>query len=224
MTIAEWINNAQRSYAHGLLLYAKHGNNAAKRKLFESGENSFTRKQLYDALKEIESKKTNETTKPGRVININIDVSAKKDARVLSVSCKETNTPEYYTELKNVSFKEMAALHSQLELKQTQAERLAKCQRIDYLDSVVDACWEKLDYYKEHGRMPLEPELASVKSLRDIVALCKNIPTYLTKINSKLDSDKLTESQEEDLLSQKAKWTLIKHKIESVLDEPFQLQ
>ena len=209
MTIKEWLNEDNRLYANGLLLYKRHGNNAVLLRLFESGENSMTRKKLLDELRKIENKEVKPIpvfVAPAPKIKLPAD-AAKYEGLVV---------------LKNISFKERAALHSQLTRYKTDKERATACRRIMELDTLGDECWFQLDYYDEHATWPPVEDEVKIKTIRDVVQLSKNIPTYFTKINAKLNRSDLSENDEKELLRQKNKWTLIKQRIETILDEPVQ--
>ncbi|MFA6261081.1 MAG: hypothetical protein WC760_06415 [Bacteroidia bacterium] len=211
MTIAQWLNDPDRKYTDGVLLFARHGGSTTTLKLFESGENRFTRTKLLQSLQDIGSK----TFKPAKVTPQVIKTERTGTAVEL--------IPIY--DLKARSFKEMAALHARLEQYKTDEERFDACLKIDELDQIVDECWEKLDYYQEHGSLPPDTaqEEFQPKTIRDVVNLCKNVPTYISRINKQLKSENLSDQEIANLIKKKTAWEICLAKIESTLDGPIQV-
>jgi hypothetical protein len=212
MTIKEWIDNPQRIYSEGVFLYKRFGNNTACLTLFENGENSLTRKKLLDELRKIDAGAIN-----------NDQVKPTEGKTKLPPKEKPSEDVAKYdglVQLKNISFKEMASLHSQLTNLKTDNQRQIACKKIMELDSLIDDCWAQIDYYDENGTWPVDQDEVQIKTISDVVQMSKNIPTYFTKINAKLDKEGLSEADEQELLRQKNKWTLIKNRIELILDEP----
>jgi hypothetical protein len=215
MTVSDWVNNPDRQYTDGVLLFKRNVKDPAMLAMFESGENSMTRRKLLEAIRQI--------AQPNKIISPIIDdtpiplnpkkkiASESKPAAVAAIEL-----------LKGISFKEMSSLHAQLTVFKSDRERLDAQHRIVELKSLVDECWYKLDYYRDYGVLPPETEEVSIKTIRDVVQLSKNIPTYFTKINAKLKREDLTETEEADLIKQKTKWTLVKQRIDTILDEPIQ--
>jgi uncharacterized coiled-coil DUF342 family protein len=215
MTVSDWVNNPDRQYTDGVLLFKRNVKDPAMLAMFESGENSMTRRKLLEALRE--------ASKPAQVIEITIDGSKKKTIPANQpVNRTKTDAVTAIEQLKGISFKEMAALHAQLTTFKTDRERYEAQHRIVELKSLVDECWYKLDYFQQYGVLPPETEDVSIKTIRDVVQLSKNIPTYFTKINAKLKREDITEEESAELIKQKTKWTLVKQRIDTILDEPIQ--
>lgn len=212
MTIQDWLNQDNRLYENGVMLYKRHGSSNVLLTLFESGENSMTRKKLLNELRAIATPQVIEKPKPPTPIPTPV--------KQKSVDTVDTDKYQTILDLKAHAFKEMAAAHAQLTKLKTKAERKEACKLIMLLDLQVDDYWEQLDHFDAYGTWPVQEDEVSIKTIRDVVQLSKNIPTYMTKINAKLKKENITVDEMAELHRQKDKWTLITQRIEKILDEP----
>lgn len=217
MTIAEWLAEPNPPYHIGILLYKRHGSGTLL-SLFESGENSFTRTKLRDELKKILQAKPYPVT--GKKIILEINANPKEQP-------KQPKQPDDVLkpiiELKNISFKEMAAIHATLAKLPSDEARLGAVIKIDELDTLIDHCWYQIDFYNEHGHLPPDEDIADVKTIGDVVKLSKNVPTYISKINARLADPKMGDDDREKYQMKKAKWQVILTKIERIMNEPVQI-
>jgi hypothetical protein len=214
MTIAEWLAEPAANYHTGVLLYKRSNANIVLLSLFESGENSFTRSKLRDELKNLHKTEVVKST-----INLVIDNRSKQH----NPEPHNQDVLKPIIDLKNIRFKEMAAIHATLATLPTDEQRLMAAIRIDELDKLIDHCWHQINYYAEHKCLPPDEDIADVKTIGDVVKLSKNIPTYISKINVRLQDDKTGDEAAERLMLKKAKWQVILTKIERIMNEPIQI-
>jgi hypothetical protein len=215
MTIADWLQQNKRDYRQGVILFERFGGDATTLTLLKSGENSFTRSTLLEELTKLNQKLTAKPEKGKKPTPIKIELPTTKQDYPADIA------PYYKT--KELYFKEMAALKQQLKFMPTDEDRFVACLKIDELDLSMDECWLTIDYFNEHGKLPEKEEEYPIRTIRDIVAQSKNIPTYITKIDARLKSDKLKDEQRPDLVAKKIRLKLQLDKIEKLLDEPIQI-
>lgn len=214
MTIAQWIQDPKRDYRQGVILFERFGGDASTLSLLKSGENSLTRSTLLEEMVELNASLTAKPSKSTPPKPVKINLPTKPDLH--------PDIAPYYQH-KEVYFKEMAALKQQLRLMPTDEDRLKACMRIDELDLMIDECWYNIDYFNEHGHLPEKEEEYPIRTIRDVVAQSKNIPTYITKIDAKINSDKVSDDKLPDLIAKKMRLKFQLEKIEKILDEPIQI-
>jgi hypothetical protein len=214
MTIAQWLEQSSPPYFDGVLLYKRFHPQGTLLALFESGESSFTRVKLRDELKKLyKPEVVKQSTRVPDVSNIPQKIHPKQPADVLKP----------IIELKNISFKEMAAVHASLRNLPTDQDRFIAAQRIDELDRMVDHCWDQINFYEANGHLPPDEDLADIKTVGDVVKLAKNVPTYISKINARLLDEKMCDDDRDKYMIKKAKWQVVLSKIERLLNEPVQI-
>jgi|GEM_PF-2649535 hypothetical protein len=214
MTIAEWLAEPAANYHSGVLLYKRTSNNGVLLSLFESGENTFTRTKLRDELKKLQ--------KP-EPVKRSIELIINASPKIAKPQPQNEDVLKPIIELKNISFKEMAAIHATLATLPTDEQRLQAAIKIDELDKLIDHCWYQIDYYAEHKCLPPDEDIADVKTIGDVVKLSKNIPTYISKINTRLMDSKMSDEAAEKLMLKKAKWQVVLTKIERIMNERVQI-
>lgn len=108
---------------------------------------------------------------------------------------------------RNEIIKKMDRLHESLFHEDNKEEhRLIALQILDLNDRYIE-CWEKIDYHKQHGRLPPEPESAPVE-IEDPVLLLKREKQIMPRISQlKKQPDKVTQLKkyQEELESVRAK-------------------
>lgn len=214
MTIAEWLES-DRHYHTGLLLLEKNSVNRSLISILKTGENSFTRAKLVQALQDLV------TTKGKVKIKINID---DRPAIKVRQECTSKSELLFLTEKKNLAFKEMASLHAKLKELPSDIERYNHQVRILELDSQIDDLWHKIDYFNEHGHLPPDENEQPINTIRDVVNAFKNIPTYISKINTRLKNEELSDEDRDELCIKKNSFVSQLEKLEAILDEPVSIQ
>jgi uncharacterized protein YrzB (UPF0473 family) len=131
-----WLNGAQ-SYAVGVTLYKKYGNNEAYQKLLVLPETPFRKEQLILAMQE----------------------AVAPPAPVQEIAPVDNQDDEVVKALKQKAIpilKERNDLHAKLRLFRTVAERGRAAHRILDLDDEVDEIYDALRYYQANKVLPEE--------------------------------------------------------------------
>lgn len=175
-TVEKWFKG-KRDYAEGCQLYLKHGDDEFLKKLFQKSITVFNRKKLEQELRNISD------ATPDIPIKKRFEVATKKEYAGLPAEVKKLK------EVKDILFKEMRHLHSQLVHYKTDKEREAPAFRILVIVDQLMTYWKKLDYYAEHKKLPQE-ELKVEKAVTPAVAV-RRIHTLRTYISRAPQSAKL---------------------------------
>lgn len=203
----------------GLYLLKNKSENTSLITLLEKGENSFNRKKLQKELEALSDKP--KTKQPVPVKQIPIPGSAEVKTKYIPSEKLRDSLPadvRAIDELRESTFKEMAALHSQLLIIKSVSKRYEVQLKIISLDEINDECWFNLNYYTKHKRLPESINETPLKTIGDVVNAAKNIPTYLTKINKKLQG-KTTQEETIRLTEKKVNLTLQLQKVTTLLSK-----
>jgi hypothetical protein len=216
MQLRAWLNHPKRDFDIGVKLYAQHIGGSTE--VFKY-KNSVTQKKLYAALKEYDDSK----------IAKNLS-SLKKD--IQTTAKQEPNKPKLPPEivrlhdLKLETFKKMAALHQHLctikgNSQKSMDSRLKLQQEIMRLDELNAECWDKIIYWEEHGKLPVEKDGFAIgdKTIRELAQLEKAIPTYITKLNKELDGLGDDDKKRISITKRIADWHMQYRSIKDSIDE-----
>jgi hypothetical protein len=185
MQLRAWLNHPKRDFDIGVKLYNEY---IGKSDIFKY-KNSFTEKKLYEALKQYDEVKLNKS--PLRLPNPAPPPPPNNQTAkpILPAEIVRLN------DLKLETFKKMAALHQHLctikgNSQKSMDSRLKLQQEIMRLDELNAECWEKIIYWEENGKLPVEKDGFAIgdKTIRELAQLEKAIPTYITKLNKELDT------------------------------------
>ena len=198
MTVNEWLNS-NRDYQTGINLYQKHFGNTSLLTLFKAGQNSMSRRKLSEALESFTPVQSDEFELP-------VPRKYKPDFAM-------PEPVKLLDELRLESFKKMSALHQTCcntdgNGPKAVAKRFEMLKQIKELHRVNSECWKKLDYYQEHGRLPVDenefiPELLTI---RQLVNLEKAIPTYISKLKSQLSEIEIPEEKASAINAKIIEW------------------
>ncbi len=191
--IGEWLQTGQ-PYETGVSLFREHSSNKALLIIFEGGENAFSTRKLYAELERIFAA---------------ADVKPQKSAKSPS-----PELPQDLQQLQRKSmdgYKNMAALHQQLENEMTEEERLALALQILDTDQQVQEGFHAVDHYREQGERikSSEPRTKRGKDVKkmnqaELAMALKNIPTYITKVKKRIEEGNLKPGRLEKLQHQLA--------------------
>jgi hypothetical protein len=216
MQLRAWLNHPKRDFNIGVKLYAEHIGGTTE--VFKY-KNSFTQKRLYEALKQYDDAK----------IAKNLS-SLKKDIQATPKQepAKPMLPPEIVrlNDLKLETFKKMAALHQHLctikgNSQKSMDSRLKLQQEIMRLDELNAECWDKIIYWDEHGKLPVEKDGFAIgdKTIRELAQLEKAIPTYITKLNKELDTLGEDDKKRIAITKRIADWHMQYRSIKDSIDE-----
>lgn len=176
-TIESWIAG-NYDYSEGLTLYRKHGSNKILLSLLERGETAFNRQKLITELSKLR------TVAP----------------EALPINELPTDFVELEAKTKKL-YGEMAYKKSQLHTIKDPEQRRDIC--LEIIDTFYDHLhpdFEKLDYFRRHGRFPEEPLKIEV-SITDPVMLINRrnaLRSYISKAKAgKLGRDNMHVWEEE---------------------------
>ena len=193
--ISNWLNDLRRDYNLGVLLYEHYGKSVLLKTFFKNGNSQYHQDRLYASLEELNG-----------ILEDVTNTSSFKFPKLeeIAVPIKRYGvTDEVWNKLPD-QIKDLYTLNSKLhrhsQMLFDQA-RIAKTdeERIDYGMQILserkklNSNWEAIKDYFAQGKIKekiKEEILPSVDDLSmvDLVSKSKNIPTYLSKDRSKLNS------------------------------------
>lgn len=216
MQLRAWLNHPKRDFDIGVKLYAEHIGGSTE--VFKY-KNSVTQKKLYEALKKYDDSKI---AKNLSSLKKDIQTTAKQEPT------KPTLPPEIVRlhDLKLETFKKMAALHQHLctikgNSQKSMDSRLKLQQEIMRLDELNAECWDKIIYWEQHGKLPVEKDGFAIgdKTIRELAQLEKAIPTYITKLNKELDGLGDDDKKRIPITKRIADWHMQYRSIKDSIDE-----
>lgn len=208
--IKNWLAG-NRDWSTGRELYMQYGRNMNLRNLFmKKGPTKYNHGKLISELEAMVAG-TRPMTNPGlpqvRFVDGNAKAVTQTVTRFSSSKTDEALTSDFkrFTDPKNrkidpellpeelkpvfVKVGEMTRkrsfLHSTLEFLPTDQERKASAEEIEKLSADIDSAWKKLDYFRDHGKMP-EPKVPVEKF--DSIALLQhrnNLRSQISKLKRK---------------------------------------
>lgn len=197
-SITSWLNDPDRSYQTGLLLYEQYGDNRVLISLFKSGSTSFHFSKLNAALQELNTKANLEP----RAIAIS-DQEHIPAANENKFKDRFENAPEKILEIRNEKNRRYAQARRLFEsirvLDSKDLRRDAALQLLDHMDYVNQA-WMAIDEWRESGQIQEIQEKESESdvsqlSLVELLQEAKNLPTYISKDRQKLKAENLPSKQ-----------------------------
>lgn len=178
-SINTWLNGSL-DYSEGVILFEVYGSNASLLKLFKNGKNSFTRRKLAEALREINHQETKPIeSDPPKDEGTRV-VEQNKGVEATAVGYQPTTKPKYTQDdfpdkfhplfaQKRKLYTEAGFLFNRLG-QHNQATRAAHLARIkEIMRDQIPRIWEQLDFYHLTGQ---ELETPS-NDLQDIVELTR---------------------------------------------------
>jgi len=188
-SITAWLNNPDRSYNHGRLLFEQYGDDRVLLALLKSGSTSFHFSKLQTALERL-NKKSNLEPKQIVIAEKITDVLERPDQRPIGYE----NAPNKILEIRNLKNKRYAQarhLFESIRVLDSKELRLqAGLELLDHMDYVADA-WGAIDDWKENGRIrelaqkETEKEVADLTFI-ELVQESKNLPPNISKDRTKL--------------------------------------
>lgn len=166
--IQKWLDG-NRSFIVGRILYNQYGADEAFKRWLAQGETPDAKKQLELAMQAIVMPAKKEIAK-------NSDVSFSKMPAGDDPVCNaiQEDWKQHYT-LMNMLRGKLGGYEDD-NSPEAIAECNVLCQKILEEERYINACWEKLRYYQQHGKLPEEKE-ESFEIPGDPVALAKLIET-----------------------------------------------
>jgi len=187
MRIDDWLHS-KRDFNTGIELFQKHNGSSSLLAFFKAGENSLSRKKLFEALTQIHL--AAEEVAPAPLVQPD-----KKEPKPKFIPSPSNPDPvKTIHTLRLDSFKKMSALHQTLcniEGNGIKAmdKRYGIMKQIKELAKTNQECWAKLEYFAANGSLPADPNEfnPSALTIRELVNLEKAIPTYISKERKKLE-------------------------------------
>lgn len=201
--ITNWLNS-NKDYLTGKELYDKYGKDATLKLLFRSGNNSFTRSKLIEALSALLSQNKTKYNQPS-VKQLSVETTDKDDIPGVVKKWRERWIQ---------CLKEMAELHALLKIAKTDKKRFELALKIDDLDIEADVLLDKINYFRDNGVVPDEEGFnVDAMTPAELAMARKNIPSYIAKINTKLKGQNITEERINELLAKKACWQQLLNRV-----------
>lgn len=189
--IQAWLK-VQEPYQVGLALLQEHGSpDEATLFILELGETSVSRARLVQQLREVLGGAVQQEQQRPVVVREHVtkaQVAAERATMARgpgSDGYEDADLPEPLQALRAQVkdwYKEMAYLHSRLDLLPSDQDRLRSALRIDELDGWIVSAYARLDTWKETGRDPGEAPKPSVKSGADLRKELGNLRSWLSKV------------------------------------------
>lgn len=177
-------------YNEGVKQLQQAGASASLIRLLQSGENSYTRSKLKEALQALLPQKTPKPTTNAK--------EAPADPSGSVQAALPNEEPPVIIELKQkalIAFKEMSALHQQLTLLPTDDKRGAAAKRIVELDEVNSEYWRLIDEWRSTGRLPEQDDDPTTWSTERLVRENRSIPVKILYYKSKLQRSDLPDTE-----------------------------
>jgi hypothetical protein len=184
-----WLKSS-RNYLVGIALYERYGSNSVLKGLFKGQPNAWLEKKLLTELQSIRDKM--EVLKPPQKPKLNVaHQKAVEHFKIKFVADQPIIAT--LTKKKGELYREMISLHSHLY--HMNEEECAKAAFIIISnDKEIKRIWQLLDNYESTGIIPAN--LTGKLTLKELMQKLKNLPTYITKLNQKLE--KLEDGPEKD--------------------------
>jgi hypothetical protein len=205
--IQQWVNDDDREYEAGRLLFERFGNNKYLKKLFAGGKDDYNSIRLLSELKEIlrltphvmehEAPKKEippSTPTPSAADN---PLSSDDDYRVFAEKKVQDidvkKLPEDLQILvgeKGSLIRQASSLHAKLELLPTDLDRMKAADKILNGYSRIDEIWRELDYFQTYGiRRPKDGIDLNALSTVKLIKRRNTTRTYLSKLKGKEKAD-----------------------------------
>jgi hypothetical protein len=221
-SITQWLNDPQRSYQVGKLLYEQYGDNKVVLSLINSGSSSFHQQQLFTALQKVNLKVNLE---PKKIVIP--DLSSENQERSKPIT-NYTSAPEQILNIrdeKSLNFAKARKLFESVRVMDSQEHRLeAGLQILDLMDKVNEA-WEIIDQWNDSGKIAELKQIEEEKAIeemniheliRDKAKLMPNISKDKKRIlGAKNDKDKLKYTQKYE--ARKQRLALVLERIENAV-------
>ena len=219
MDIHKWLKGNKKDYSLGVSIFESQGGSPVLLKLFKKGESPFTRKTLTDQLQKLANAKPKVSAPVTPLSTPVTPISAPV------TQSQEPPELKHIYELKLGAFKKMAALHQHMATIMGNSPkaietRFKYAQEIMQLDELNKQCWDKIFYFKKHGKLPADPSgfYPDVLTIRELVQLEKAIPTYITKLAKEIDNPALDDEARQKLFNRKAEWHIKAMRVKQELD------
>lgn len=204
MTIQEWLKS-DKDFAIGVALYTKYGANINLKRFFARPKTKFSEDKLLYELQQIAGTNTTETVtvKPSDFVK-HTPIAKPKINRAL--------LPQQYQALdvkKGRLYNMAQYLKAQLDNAATQEVRLELALKIVKTWREIDAIWEKLDYWNEHGQMMPENAKAVIDldtaTESEMIKHRNNLRSHISKLKKrpKRINDLLQKQKELETVTQK---------------------
>ncbi|SDM40500.1 hypothetical protein [Pedobacter antarcticus] len=213
-----WLDDPNRKYIHGLLLYEQYGDNPVILALLKSGQGSYQTGKLINALQALNERNDLVPKKIiiGEYIPEPTTIHGKEDFDY-------PNTPELIIQIrdkKNSDYAQARKLHESIRVIDDQQYRLeAALELLDKMDA-VDTSWSVLDLYRETGEVkklnnPDQQSEVDTLTLTELMREDKNLQSNISKdkgrlLEAKDDKRKLIISQRLDQRKQRLEMVRLK--------------
>jgi hypothetical protein len=221
-SITTWLDNPNKSYHHGRLLYEQYGDSRVLLTLLKSGSGSYHFSKLKEGLEKV-NKKANLV--PKQVVVGNYLPAEKSDLSKKNPDF--TDAPAEIEKIRQEKSKRYAQardLFANIRFMDSRENRLrAGLELLDHMDFVNDS-WLVIDEWKETGKVlelkkvETEKEVADL-SVAEMLKEVKNLPTYISKYKQKLKNAKapaLKSKFAKKLEAMQHRFNLIKQRLEAI--------
>ena len=165
-SITTWLNDVNRSYNVGKLLFEQYGDNKVTLTLINSGNSSFHQQQLFKALQKINLQVD---LQPKKIVIGNMPTPEKENHGKTVIEYK--TAPEQILnirEQKSARFAQARKLHESIRIMDSQEHRLeAALQILELMDEVNEA-WAIIDQWNENGEIIAQKQKEQVKAIEEM--------------------------------------------------------
>lgn len=187
MTVIEaWING-DRNYDAGVMLYVLHGRNHNLKRVFQRGPDAYNIEKLASELEEIKHCGGQLKMEGVPVVEYRPDQEAFPPSAPDRSHLIVKEKPQKYNDLHKMwldAYKKASYLQQNklgMDLHKNVRAAAAK-EIIEIFEHVITPCWDKLDYYNEHGTFPEDINDAKVyETPAEMLKRRNNLRTYITK-------------------------------------------
>lgn len=194
--ITEWLKNPE--YDSGVKLYQEFGKNNFLKQAFAS--HKLLLQQLVKSLADINA--TTTIQEPTPVLKKEVEPPAKAEKKSILIDKK--NVPKEVLELEikwKDHYSRADVLHRDLpHTINKETRRLMAVELLQHM-SLVRSIWYQLQYFNEHGKLPVtasEDDLSN-DDLIGLINKIKNLPTYITKAQKRISEIKDPEKLQKHL-------------------------
>lgn len=197
-SITTWLNNPDRNYNHGRLLYEQYGSNVLILTILKSGCSTYHFAKLQAALEDLNTK-PDLIPKPIVISEYIPEPAAAPGKKSLDFK----TAPEQIIDIrnkKNQRFAQARKLHETIRIMDDEEHRLtAALELLDHMD-YVNSCWESIDKFLDTGEIkPLPQQEQAIPvdqlGLKELIKEGNNLPSYICKEKKKVKLGKAPAKQ-----------------------------
>jgi len=228
MDLKLWIEGNKKDYNLGVAIFEAHGGSPTLLRMLKKSPSKFNQEKLREKLQEIyEAKQPVKSAFNDKLAHMRKQRGMAEQSAVNAPAAAKELPAELIPiyDLKLGAFKKMSAMHQQLASIKGNGpkaiESRYKLQKeIVLLDELNEQCWDKIHYFEEHGKLPVDESgfYPDQLTIRELVQLEKAIPTYITKLAKDANNLDLPPEHRQKLFDRKAEWHLKQQRIKQELD------